>query len=326
MAGACRETHVELSVADIEHLLYAIQCNAHRIVTEDAHLIAVGLFSFTSMLNHSCEPNCAHDFVLRKNRPPALVMRAVSDIAVDEELCYSYTSLYQSTTQRSDQLQAAYGFTCECPRCATHTDNILEAMGPYASAKELTTCLSLAQKDAATRRMVTKRMILILSDPSKVGDFHPFHQLLFQAYTAIAQAAHSCYLVDKDEVYLQAGVGYGLLSVSCSYSITRRILPENIHVICIASRCLRLITTETHTSNLSAVAEASLERLGYHFLSDESVRSALSRFEDLAMSGFEDIPGRKVSLEDYAIREIERFHVNTEYASGLIDRCRALIP
>ena len=330
MARVCREMNAELAVADIEHLLYAIQCNAHRIVTEDAHLVAVGLFPFTSMLNHSCEPNCAHDFVLRRNKPPVLVMRAIVDIEVDEELCYSYTKLYQSTRQRNDQLQAAYGFKCDCPRCVTNTDNILESSYPSASTKELMTCLSLANKDAATRPRITKRMIQILSDSSKVGEFHPLHQVLFQTYTAVALAAYASYLIEKDEAYLHAGLGYGLLSVSCSYSITHRILLENLHVVCAASRCLHLLaianpSVDEDLSNLGERAESSLERIGYHFLGAESVRSALKCFENTVSNSIEYIPGDKHSFNDYAIRELERFQSNAEYSYKQIDHLKALV-
>lgn len=103
---------------DANHLLLAIQSNAHRVVDADKRCVGLGTFPLTSMLNHSCSPNCAHHFLLRQGQPPALVMQAIEDISAGDELCYNYIPLYQSTERRRLQLSSAYSFTCDCPRCA----------------------------------------------------------------------------------------------------------------------------------------------------------------------------------------------------------------
>ena len=110
-----------LSKSEIEHLLYAIQCNAHQIVDENEATIALGLFPMTSMMNHSCNPNCAHYFQLTQNNSPKLIMKAIDYIAEGDELCYSYVNLYQSTLERRHQLFNAYSFICDCSRCESLT-------------------------------------------------------------------------------------------------------------------------------------------------------------------------------------------------------------
>eukprot|EP01041_Mallomonas_annulata_P004777 gene4777-9503_t len=105
-----------LSSDEATTLLFAIQCNAHQICDNNRH-VALGLFPTTSMLNHSCVPNCSHHFLFEAGRWPRLVMVAMEDIPEGDELCYSYVPLYQSTGARQNQLDSAYGFQCDCNRC-----------------------------------------------------------------------------------------------------------------------------------------------------------------------------------------------------------------
>jgi hypothetical protein len=124
----CNQYNLPLSHNDIQFLLYAIQCNAHQIVNPESKAIALGLFPYTSMMNHSCRPNCIKLFLIQPNCPPKLIMRAIRDIDKGEELCYSYVNLYQSTECRREQLTKAYSFHCICQRCSTSidTDTVVE--------------------------------------------------------------------------------------------------------------------------------------------------------------------------------------------------------
>ena len=117
LAGLLEDTGLPLSTEEVNHLLLAIQSNAHRVVDTDKRCVGLGTFPFISMLNHSCCPNCAHHFVVSPGQPPVLVMQAIADIIPGDELCYNYVPLYQSTERRRAQLSAAYSFTCDCHRC-----------------------------------------------------------------------------------------------------------------------------------------------------------------------------------------------------------------
>ena len=108
---------IPLNSEDINHMLLATQSNAHRITDTEKKCVGLGAFPFISMLNHSCCPNCSHHFVVEKGSPPILVMQAIDDIDVGDELCYNYVPLYQSTERRRGLLNSAYSFTCDCRRC-----------------------------------------------------------------------------------------------------------------------------------------------------------------------------------------------------------------
>ena len=119
LSTIARTSGLNLSAVEVRQLLYSIQCNAHLIVVNQkgSKALALGLFPLTSMMNHSCNPNCIHRFIIEPGKPPKLIIRAIERIEKGEELCYSYINLYQSTTARQSQLYSAYSFNCICERC-----------------------------------------------------------------------------------------------------------------------------------------------------------------------------------------------------------------
>ena len=122
-ASCIRASSTILSGEEASELLFMIQCNAHRITHSNGQPVGLGLFPITSLMNHSCDPNCVHHFSIETEHPkalhspPKLVMRALRDIVAGEELTYSYVDLYQSTKSRRKQLSQAYFFNCDCVRC-----------------------------------------------------------------------------------------------------------------------------------------------------------------------------------------------------------------
>ena len=92
-------------------LVARIRANACSI--EDAKLNRIGcaLSSTLGQFNHSCSPNVA--VTLRGGR---VVVSAVADIDVGEELSVSYVDAKEHLANRQAQL-AHYGFVCICTRC-----------------------------------------------------------------------------------------------------------------------------------------------------------------------------------------------------------------
>ena len=75
--------------------------------------IGIGVFINASFANHSCTPNCHYVF----EDGATFLLIALENIAIDQEITISYTSLYQSTKNRQIELEETYNFKCNCIRC-----------------------------------------------------------------------------------------------------------------------------------------------------------------------------------------------------------------
>lgn len=65
-----------------------------------------------SRANHSCISNCYHGWVDGRER-----LYCDADIASGEEICTNYIQWHLTTEQRQCELQAKFGFACDCPAC-----------------------------------------------------------------------------------------------------------------------------------------------------------------------------------------------------------------
>jgi SET domain len=162
----CKLGNIPLSQPEAYHLLLAQQCNAHQIHDEGeggAAAVALGLFPLTSMLNHSCVPNCAHSFLIRPGQRPKLVMRTIRACEAGEQLTYNYCRLYASTSTRRAQLERCYSFVCDCPRCnGVESDAYIEGDDGSEAAKAALSAVreDTAQFDDAQRLIdATKRLL-----------------------------------------------------------------------------------------------------------------------------------------------------------------------
>ena len=79
---------------------------------EDLSSVGVGLYSAPSMLNHSCRPNTLPLFIGEQ-----LLLKAVRDIGLGEQLFITYTDTLQLLSEHQTKLQSTYNFTCACERC-----------------------------------------------------------------------------------------------------------------------------------------------------------------------------------------------------------------
>lgn len=219
LADIADDCDLTLSSDEAYHLLLAIQCNAHQIENT-----ALGLFPMTSMMNHSCDPNCIHAFCIKEGHRPVLTMRALRTISRGEELCYNYVPLYQSTAMRQSQLFAAYSFVCSCRRCQSATsalgatgmdstvdedntfpvddflslsasceDDVGSARTLFRASSEVATCQKLLKTAVFTGNMsalksIVKKLVVFCGSTDKAGTLHMCNEIMFGAYNTIAKA------------------------------------------------------------------------------------------------------------------------------------------
>eukprot|EP00271_Cylindrocystis_brebissonii_P004270 TRINITY_DN15910_c0_g1_i1.p1 TRINITY_DN15910_c0_g1~~TRINITY_DN15910_c0_g1_i1.p1 ORF type:complete len:702 (-),score=142.92 TRINITY_DN15910_c0_g1_i1:735-2768(-) len=102
------------SVESLEYLGALVNTNAHGM---GAHGplntdVALGIFPFVSLINHSCRPNCV--FVADGR---VMYVRVTQDVPMGTELCVSYINLYDPRAVRRQGLMATKHFFCRCDRC-----------------------------------------------------------------------------------------------------------------------------------------------------------------------------------------------------------------
>lgn len=216
LAKIANKHSLPLSTVDARSLLYSIQCNAHQIVSSQSGAagIALGIFPLTSMMNHSCSPNCSHRFHLEPGKPPRLVMRAIANIDKGDELCYSYVNLYQSTAARREQLQNAYSFHCSCERCSSESshqeeqhslsislqpstsrafgfvsDRVIDQLADFSDADEVAAVERLIESHAVDSEELTLQRLQTFLRSSDAGMFHPAHRIMFRCYHSVCMTS-----------------------------------------------------------------------------------------------------------------------------------------
>ncbi|XP_030853050.1 histone-lysine N-methyltransferase SMYD3-like [Strongylocentrotus purpuratus] len=96
-------------------------CNSISICDNDLIDIAVGIYLRASMLNHSCDPNCAWVCDGRK-----LQIMTVKDVKEGDECTISYVDAMKPAKVRQADLKESYHFTCKCVKCIEE----INALGP----------------------------------------------------------------------------------------------------------------------------------------------------------------------------------------------------
>ncbi|KAK2085907.1 SET and MYND domain-containing protein 3 [Saguinus oedipus] len=93
-------------------------CNSFTICNAEMQEVGVGLYP-------SCDPNCSVVF-----NGPHLLLRAVRNIEVGEELTICYLDMLMTSEERRKQLRDQYCFECDCLRCQTQDKaRMIEMMG-----------------------------------------------------------------------------------------------------------------------------------------------------------------------------------------------------
>ncbi|XP_059065541.1 histone-lysine N-methyltransferase ASHR1 isoform X2 [Cryptomeria japonica] len=117
------EGDLDCSVGELEWLAALVNTNAHGMGAQGLRNtdVALGIFPFVSMLNHSCRPNCC--FASEGN---VMFVRAIQDISTDNELCVSYINLYEPRSTRKHELSVTKHFDCNCQRCMEPLESSLD--------------------------------------------------------------------------------------------------------------------------------------------------------------------------------------------------------
>ena len=160
-----------------------------------------GLFLTLSRLNHSCRPNCVHHW-----RPDLhmMVVHAVRDIKVGEELCTCYgPGDCRLTMERQEYLKERYRFDCRCDMCREGMD--VPNYGDKREYKRINRFhdnLPLLTSLNATKALVKVEECLELLRQLKLGEAH-FVPIFHIAYSI---SRHGLQDLSKARLYLEREV------------------------------------------------------------------------------------------------------------------------
>ncbi|KAL1889872.1 hypothetical protein Sste5346_008596 [Sporothrix stenoceras] len=157
--------------------------------------LAKGLWKYASYLNHSCVPNTMRSFL-----GDVLISRAIRPIKKGDELFQQYIPVKADVRARQAELQAGWGFVCQCPLCQTETTEAAQA-GHAHRRSLLMAAEKLASKhlphrfppDSAVRTMekLSKQMVASYDEAGEVyGDGQPRLGLVYPTMWLLR--AHRC--------------------------------------------------------------------------------------------------------------------------------------
>jgi SET and MYND domain-containing protein len=120
--AASMATHQPPADGTYAQVLATVKLNALGIYDAAGEELGYALSPALAMVNHSCLPNCQ-----QITTDGCCQLIALCDIAVGEELSYSYVTLDSSNSGRSRDerrrvIDKNWAFTCTCPRCQNLVD------------------------------------------------------------------------------------------------------------------------------------------------------------------------------------------------------------
>lgn len=108
----CVTPEAMLGAKEMVELWCQFSCNSYAVMDSELVSAGVGVYPLTSMINHSCYPNCAMIF-----DGSTITVRCIRPIQPGEEVTVSYLDVCLPWEKRQDELARRYFFQCQCSLC-----------------------------------------------------------------------------------------------------------------------------------------------------------------------------------------------------------------
>eukprot|EP00002_Diphylleia_rotans_P035521 TRINITY_DN7764_c0_g1_i2.p1 TRINITY_DN7764_c0_g1~~TRINITY_DN7764_c0_g1_i2.p1 ORF type:complete len:420 (+),score=64.34 TRINITY_DN7764_c0_g1_i2:66-1325(+) len=108
-----KEISSKLSHEAIIDFISRERCNAFGYVDDANEMVAWGVYTIASFMNHSCYPNA-----VKYMKGPKLQIFALRDIDPGDEINISYVTLDDSLEERVQVCKDVFFFECDCVRCS----------------------------------------------------------------------------------------------------------------------------------------------------------------------------------------------------------------
>ncbi|PKC13975.1 SET domain-containing protein [Rhizophagus irregularis] len=108
----CVPKEAILNSLDMIELFCRFTENSFSIMDGEMIPNGAAIYSNTSLINHSCQPNCV--VVFEKSK---MMIRCIEPIMKDQEITINYIDVSQPGEERRKELQDRYYFICRCELC-----------------------------------------------------------------------------------------------------------------------------------------------------------------------------------------------------------------
>ncbi|CAB4476059.1 SET domain-containing protein [Rhizophagus irregularis] len=108
----CVPKEAILNSSDMIELFCRFTENSFSIMDGEMIPNGAAIYSNTSLINHSCQPNCV--VVFEKSK---MMIRCIEPIMKDQEITINYIDVSQPGEERRKELQDRYYFICKCELC-----------------------------------------------------------------------------------------------------------------------------------------------------------------------------------------------------------------
>ncbi|TCD70138.1 hypothetical protein EIP91_004608 [Steccherinum ochraceum] len=160
----------------------------HSHLTSYAH----GIYPQASRLfNHSCYPNCATRYVIKRGEHVTMEIIALRDVAEGDEMTIPYVDPALPYDTRQDALRGNYGFTCTCSLCTTQKE-----IGVVPSPPEDPDELSRLERGLCEYTWPAKEPVVVPATPTP--------ELLIKMPTSLRPVLHPDYLPELSERFSKA--------------------------------------------------------------------------------------------------------------------------
>ena len=118
-----------------------INANSHGMTLLNGDTFGVGLCPLIALINHSCTPNA----VFLAGSGGVMRVIAIKNLKEDEEITVSYVDLFTPRWNRQGALLTTKFFWCDCERCSSEDDSVLDSIkcfkcDKYCTENELCSC------------------------------------------------------------------------------------------------------------------------------------------------------------------------------------------
>ncbi|EGE84648.1 SET and MYND domain-containing protein [Blastomyces gilchristii SLH14081] len=189
-------SNTDIDLSTLAAYFAKLETNAFTLTNQYFDRIGLCFLPFASYINHSCQPNAYIGF-----DGPVMYLKALQDIAPDEQIYISYIDNTEPFQTRQSELQLQYFFECKCPKCLEGTtareDQFLTSEGPSSSSPEkesrefLARSKKLGEGARASIQRIEAAFALLSSTKCWPITRQPFPQLLDELIVNLLDA--NCY-------------------------------------------------------------------------------------------------------------------------------------